>query len=667
MSLAGEIASSVQFVREHWKDFHPFLKSVLKQPVALALCVMLLSGSVGLGAWYWIRSSKYEAIINQTLQADFENTPQRFKGLEAFIFSNVPPDIDRELSKEHFNPKFVGQFQQFLDKISETVARNKLSSQELRPIELKASNSSGEVLTDVEEGSPGFLFLPVFLVRGTGDLQSIDAETRIVVGLQEESTKEHSPQIPQSEHRLRVTDVSIQQELALLSAVSEELQGLTGKSVFESGSGGRATEYLESEPTQVYLITKNGLNKVFTHVKNPSDLYGNQFPSTTFFPSRPYFWPTFTDQKVTTLGMKGELGGGVPNASMAIGEFFHLSRPYMDLGGSGVVITLTRAIKIKGITDAVLSFDMRFKPEQSLYSALEKTISGFGGVPLEASCNISGVAPPRCEVPGTRSANDLNEEERTLYGGITNALTSSKEDFERSRILGNIQELGKSKENSSLIRFSVPMDQQFSSDGTQTAKLLLASLDLSGYRRTTSEIALIAASLFGMMTVLLAYLWGSTVMQRREYESAFREVGQVMYNSPTPYVRLNSEDYIVDVSASFCSLLGFEITRETYEHLKTKTFRSFCADKPSMDEYDRVERLRKQELAVEPYLLTLSRLSRTPITVRVCSAVVPSATLGQLPETFGILIEPEKPIKHQSDVVEQVRQTGADSSVGKIM
>jgi len=648
----------LQFLRDHWKDFRPFVRSVLKQPVALTLCGTLLSGSVLLGAWYWVRSSKYESIINQTLQADLENTPQRFKGLEAFIFSNVPADLDAELSKERFNPKFVSQYQQMADKISEVVAQDRLALDKLQTLELKASNSGGEILTEVDENTPGFLFLPFFLLRGSNDLQRIDTGTNVIVGRQSTKPDGQNPGKPKAnnQHALRMNDVSVQQELTLLESISNEIQELTSKSVFESNSGSRVTEYLESEPTQVYLITKSGLNKVFTHLKNPSDLYGNQFPATTFFPSRPYFWPTFADQKITTVGAKGELRDGAPTPGVVVGNFFHLSRPYMDLGGSGVVITLTRAIKIKGVTEAVLCFDMRFKPEQSLYAALEKAISGFGGTLLETTCKISGVVPPHCEVPGVRGVGDLNEEQKILYGDITNALTTSKEDFERSRILGNIQELGKATAGSSLIRFSVPMDQEFSADGTQTAKLLLASLNLSGYRTTTSEIALGAASLFGITTVLLAYLWGSTVMQRREYELAFHQVGEVMYNSPTPYVRLSSDDYIVDASASFCTVLGYEVTEQAFEHLRTKKFRSFCADKRSMDEYDTIERLRKERASVEPYLLTLTRVGKTPITVRVCSAAVPSSALGELPETFGILIDPEKPVRHQADVADQPQQ-----------
>jgi PAS domain-containing protein len=172
----------------------------------------------------------------------------------------------------------------------------------------------------------------------------------------------------------------------------------------------------------------------------------------------------------------------------------------------------------------------------------------------------------------------------------------------------------------------------------QTVQLLLLDIDLNAYRDRTSLIAFCAATCFGVMTVLLAYMWGSNVMQRRELTVALEAVAEVMTCSPAPYLRLDSQDRIKDVSASFCALVGTAPTSENVAAVKLTTFRSYCADALSQAEYDRVESKRRKGLSVEPYTLELRKKDQSTVRVRVHSAALPTEQAG-LPETFGILVE----------------------------
>jgi PAS domain-containing protein len=142
-------------------------------------------------------------------------------------------------------------------------------------------------------------------------------------------------------------------------------------------------------------------------------------------------------------------------------------------------------------------------------------------------------------------------------------------------------------------------------------------------------------------------------MRRREFETSFGRMAEVMYNSPTPYLRLDSNDQISDVSESFCTLAGVSPTADGISELKKKTFRSFLADQTSLSEYDRVEAARKRNEHVAPYVLTLRKSTGALTTVRIISAAVPATEEEKLPQTFGILVELGRPAPLQVEVPEK--------------
>jgi PAS domain S-box-containing protein len=176
------------------------------------------------------------------------------------------------------------------------------------------------------------------------------------------------------------------------------------------------------------------------------------------------------------------------------------------------------------------------------------------------------------------------------------------------------------------------MNQDFSGS-KQEVTLLLVDVDLKAYYRKTRLFLLGAVACAALTFFLLAYLWGSNVVRRRDFATALEGVAAVMSNSPTPYLRLDSEDRIRDVSESTCTLLGYDA-----DELKKKTFRSLC-DPQSLGEYERVEDDRRKGEPVKPYPLTLRKKNNETVSVEVHSAAVPKMEGKGLPETFGILIE----------------------------
>jgi PAS domain-containing protein len=677
--MFDELSAATQVYRKLWPRLKKFFRVLVeKQPLALLLSLALLLVSLGLGAWYWHRSSIYESIIQDTLWADMEATPQRFKGVEAFIFSNLKQttsandSVSEALKIRPLTSGFIkaatnlqakldvfvrpyreekeckakaekteGEAQRVQEKkaceVIMAAAVEKLRREEREgcknawkteeekkqcEVRLKPAPLNDKILTDA--GRKGFLFVPVYLVR------PVPAKPEQRKPLSED-------EIGRDEFLIR--DVELTRYLA------DELQAFTTESIAELPKNDELKDFISGQPTQVYLVTKNGINRIFNdQLHQPMPYYEKQFPATTFFPSRPYFWPAFENN---------HSGESFKPQVMRLGEYFHVSRPYMDLGGNGIIITLSRGLVINGVVQAALCFDLKFTSIDGIDKSLESSIAALGGSSVKVTCQMSEQTKAVC--PSDDASKDANaggrapdakldRTQKDLKRNVESYIHDHKIPSQRAEIAGNIQVI-KNDAKSNEIQISIPVGETDYKEGEQTTTLLLVSLNLVRYKRVTSLIAAAGGISFGAMIVLLTYFWGRTAHVGRDYEEAFRKVARVMYRSPTPYVRLDANDRICDCSVSFCELLGYptdeESIKNSMEEIKQKTFESLCADKESRAEYQKVQESRKLGEKVEPYPLRLKHRDGTTIApVRVRSAVVPSTERGKMPETFGILIEP---------------------------
>ncbi|HWP52957.1 MAG TPA: PAS domain-containing protein, partial [Pyrinomonadaceae bacterium] len=112
-------------------------------------------------------------------------------------------------------------------------------------------------------------------------------------------------------------------------------------------------------------------------------------------------------------------------------------------------------------------------------------------------------------------------------------------------------------------------------------------------------------------------------------------------DAPTPYLRLNDKDRIVDVNPAFCVRLGYPPDALSMDELKGQTLQSLCDDAQSYNTYERVQELRRNNREVKPYILNLRSRYGYPVSFRVVSAGIPAARRGDLPETFGIFLDGE--------------------------
>lgn len=655
-----------------WKSVTEALRRLAQnKPLNVIIIGGLLLVSIALGWWYWNRSSYYEAIINNTLRADLVPTPQNFKGLEAFLISNLTFDEytktdapDKEnftkmLGTASFGADFFRQWnniQTDLDNFNkqsqivapqpdenlqtkkvqrdgheslEEIARQ--SAEDNVQLKIAQGDNDGLILTDGK--TPGFLFLPVYILRPAFSQKEIHS---LGVTVPSDEDKQKVFTVPSDEDRQKVLqkinnaikdDTNLRRDVSLTNALAKTLNELTKSPVIEVEQG---VDQFVSKPAQVYIITKNGVNRIFNrHVEgnNIELYYGNQFPATTFFPSRPYFWPVFQRSKV---------GEDLKLNSNRLGDYFHITGPYMDLAGNGFVMTLSRGIQIGEMTQAVICIDLVLAPQKSVNDALIDLTHTFNGTYAYVSCDmIQGKCAP--------DTNHQDENAKVSEATKKNLIDSiqryidQRAQHESSILGGNIQVINTNKKMDN-IQISLPTGADYTGD-VRIVRLLLLDLNLIEYERNTNLIAVMACFTFGAMLLMLTFWLASTVRVKEEYEDAFKRVAKVMYNSKTPYVRLDAEDRISECSLSFCEKLGYEPDDASITELKKFKFIDLIADENSIAIYNNVQESRVKDLDVKPYYLKLNKLGGDIIAVKIISAAVPSYEVGKIPETFGILLD----------------------------
>ena len=384
--MTTELPGTLKILWDLRKPPSQFFYVLRKQPIGLSVCTFLFGASVVLFLLYQDHVRLYESIISRTLSKETENTPQSYKGLEAFILSNVQDDVDVQLQKSHFAEEFVAKYANVTDALatSEINIPKGPRAVELQVTHRQTHHALYDTYTDIDSRSPGYLFLPAYLVHDHQDL----AET------------------------VRIDDPAVVRAINLGRLLGRSLQQLANGPILALDNNSVDVQaYLQLAPVQVYLITTDGTMRVFNRAaEHPSVEYGNQFPPTTFFPSRPYFWSAVEEY----------LTAPKPTTSEDIGKSFRVSKPYLDLGGGGVVITLSRPIQVAGVL-AVLCIDLQFDSttQRNIYANLTRNIQLIGGTAATLTCTMDPSNRLKCPsmVDATDRRDQVAEEVRSSLQG----------------------------------------------------------------------------------------------------------------------------------------------------------------------------------------------------------------------------------------------------------
>jgi len=622
-----------------------------RHPARVALFVVLLAGAALTGQMSVTRTAQHQDIVSQTVLAEGEDTPQRFKMLEAFIMSTLPATLTEVLEDAELSPKLTAWLKHLDVQLraapdaqagangerSHSEESGKLSVRLSIPDYKTASESltpQTGILTDNAEH--GYLFLPLSLLR-----QRIDSPQFHSV---REESKQHavSPalaEIVAREHEI-VDDIEVSKVfLPFMDAVGV-------MKLFEPNPSLDALG-LSLRPIQTYYITKNGVAR-FVERRNASNeqlIQRNVYRSATYFPSRPYFVAAM--QRIKPYGLADVSGKAKPH--------FYVSRPYMDLGGVGVVVTLALPLSYPGHSDAVLCFDLAVMVEDYVNEKLERTLDSFGAASTELDCRIGFEGNNHCTtLRGDRNhALALELEERlndvmrsgsglsNMIGDVTilqsKVVPTPTAMAGFSSIIDYIAARVFQREPRGLT-FAIPLGAPSAHDHAIGVHFFVSSLNLERFQQVTILLALVSVAMVAAAIFLITFSWQGESRKRRAFEDALKAMDRVQYTASTPYCRLDSDDSIVDCNLAMCMLLEMPEEEASVKALKERTFESLLARR-SKAAYRDVRERRLKGASVASYDLTLiSERTGDEIETIVTSGALPQRSSWESPQTFGIIV-----------------------------
>ena len=624
---------------------------VFRRKLITFISFILLSSTVALLAEYYKRSQDYSDIVNATLHAKLEPTAQQFKGLEAFMMSKVDRSAPQKFGDTPINAIFLQKYEEIETEIRNLDARTKVKtpktivrrsskqdpSEDPSYIKLKpvGGNNNRRVFADI--GKPGFQFIPLEIIHG---------------GYSSDSLVEQDPvKLLSQADQLLVSDTVLKKDIVMSRTISEKLKDLLAIPLVDPS---KSPEQLERLAAQVYLVTSNGANRIFSSRVEDGPkadaYYGTQFSSSTFFPSRPYFLGAL-DPALRQPLVRSESATAVAGADQKlIKNYFYVSQPYMDLAGNGIVVTASRVLPNYKNSIAVLCLDFTYVEPKNLSKTLLQTIGQFDAPKVQIEFDI-----------GTETryiiktlVKDTNQSDLT---GVQNDLIEHAKSFiqnpklDLASFFGNIQEINRNTSSSggdtplqeleNPIEVSIPIGNIGSDKTTRSGDFLLFALDLRKYRHITDIIGFSGCTCLAIFSILLVTAIVATVQRNDdlqtanvELKEAFARVGSVLSDAPTPYTLLDSNDLIKDCNRSFCEFIG-----KDRSSLLGQKFRDLIAENDHL-RYDIVQGKRAANESVEPYMVGFSTVLGDE-NRWIVSAAVPSIAEGNLkglPETFGILL-----------------------------
>jgi PAS domain-containing protein len=603
-----------------------------------AIAGALLIGALVSGEICVDRTKRYQEIVSTTVRAQGEDTPQRFKVLEAFIMSTIDLNLSKRIEEATISTDFSKALTTLHTLLSQPRSSPdaKASDPEMGvrlsipdyiagDVALPAQNA---IVTD--DAPNGYLFFPLSLLRTRlGDYQETVLQSQ---------RKQNSATLAKAV----AADPVVADDFRLSRALLSTMQSITAVALFDSVRPEQLGASVR--PVQIYYITKNGANRIVnnTDAEEQQTVYRNMFRSTTFFPSRPYFVEAFK----RTPGSLKEIHG-------VIKDSFYVSRPYLDIGGFGVVVTLARALDYPGHSDAAICFDLLVSP---IEATLKPRLRSFSAEAPKVRCRIGFRSKISC---------DPTEQDASVpfKGTLEELLNTSMRKGDLSTVVGNINILDDQTAspnavatagivnlltypfelifglNAHAITFAIPLSQPraLPNENTLAAEFLISSLNLDRFQQISlllgSTSILLLASAFSV--VILS--WQSETQARRSYAEAFNRVDEVLYGAPTPYCRLDANDEIVDCNTAFCALLKMPADNQSVQSVKGVSFESRLAQR-SIGTYHDVQERRRKGKEVAPYTLYFRCADGSEVEGRVTSGVIPGQTAKELPGTFGVVI-----------------------------
>ncbi|HEX6182351.1 MAG TPA: PAS domain-containing protein [Pyrinomonadaceae bacterium] len=577
----------------------------------------------------WRRDLNISSDISiDTLTEEFEETKQAHKGLEAFVLSGLGEEIKNKLDSTPVTQEFVDAFNGLQAAVRQPETRP-LPELEVRPTPPTNVDITEKFITNQKggEGGEGFLYIPGMVV---GAWVPADAGNDVIVekvkNISHVGVKDGVKVVEKHDGVLRDNIAASEKAAPHLKRFLDAPELIAKQSM------------LEPYAVQSYFLSATGLIRITRKgVPDVHDYYLSQFPPTTFFPDRPYFWKVFEGSR------SDDSKEPLPIKPGNVGELFKITDPYIDLGGNGVVVTLSRKLEGLAVKSGVfLDF--------SLGPAAEKRIT-------EKITSLSGLARRTTwRVEGSEVYRGAGEEalpdghEKALREAIKARIVPGK----LSEIYGQLFVLIGGREGDKkvgTVAFTVPVapaeyrDQKSQNGQMQPANitLLYCRLDLDSFQWWVLFKAVVIAVSFAAFVFFVVLLVVDYKKRLREQEKALESFGRVMAQAPVAYCRVNERDEFIEMNEAFATLLGYESLEAARTSLVNKqTFEELLADEKSSRMYGDILDKRRNRVPTDPYRVRLrGQKGKEVVDVRVYGASVPMPKSHPKanPQTFGIVLE----------------------------
>jgi PAS domain-containing protein len=377
---------------------------------------------------------------------------------------------------------------------------------------------------------------------------------------------------------------------------------------------------------QTYFITESGVFLIRANgVNHQGNYYRNEFQPYTQYMDRPYFWRAI-DVKQSKFA-----------------PFDYVTKPYLDLGGNGFVVTFSKKFALPNRRAGVLCIDAKLPPEVT--DEVEKHIESLGAKVSDFYWTKDKGIEPGKDGP-------LPEE----FSWFEQLVRESEGHESRSDALGNVAtEPPKASleqgEGGGIVRFTVPVSSFEPRDGVKKTKLLWVEFDPARVmNRLTKNLVLFTVGIILVIAVTWSLFWDYAVM-KREMSNVLDKMSKVMRDASTPFVWLNEKNEFVKVNRRMLEVLG----HGNIESLKKQspTFRGLLTDE-TQQTYEEILETSGAGQETGEYEISVITKEGKVLNVRAHGERIPYPTWWRrgLPHRFGIFVEvsePEQSAESESD------------------
>lgn len=367
------------------------------------------------------------------------------------------------------------------------------------------------------------------------------------------------------------------------------------------------------EVIQTYFITESGVFLIRANgVKVQGDYYGDEFQPYTQYMDRPYFW------------------GAVDVRQHKFTPFDYGTKPYLDLGGNGFVVTFSKKFDLPNQRVGVLCVDAKLPDDVT--SDVEKHIKSLGARVSDFYWSENKGIEPGRQGPLPAEFNWFD-------------IQLNKSRAARSQVLGNVAtEPPKASssqpqdESGGVVRFTVPVSSGEYGDGIKRTRLLWVEFDSASIlKNLTKNLVLFTAGIVLVIAVTWSLFWDYAVL-KREMSNVLEKISKVMRDASTPFVWLDEKNEFVEVNRSMLNVLGHENIEELKK--QSPTFKGLVtyATQPT---YDEILEISGAGQETGEYQIAVITKTGQVLHVRAHGERIPYPTWWRrgLPHRFGIFVE----------------------------